>query len=127
MVPMATALDVQDRLGRPLADGESSRVQALLVEGSAIVEAHIGRSYDSADVPSPVAIVVSRMVARVLQQGDDRLGVQSESQGTGPFSRSRTYDVEATTGGPWLTKLDKQILAPWARSNVSLETATDHA
>ena len=64
-------------------------------------------------VPSDVALVVSRMVARVLTKPESAEVLphtDQYSRGSGPYTTSGTFTEGATSGSPWLTKDDKRIL-----------------
>lgn len=110
MAALASAEDVQARLGRPLTSDESGRTPALLDEASASVRAFMRCTPDP--VPTDVVVVVSRMVARVF--GQPAVGVlpnqEQFAQSAGPYSRSGTFTEGSTSGSPWLTKDDKRIL-----------------
>lgn len=123
---LATVADVVDRLGRDLTTAETSRVDGLLEEASALVIGHLG--YDPTDtsvdppvVPGPVTLVVSRMVARLFEReaaAQVSVGAESVTEQTGPFGRTLRYGVGTTSGNPWLVRGDKVILRPYA--NVTL-------
>lgn len=126
---LASPLDVQERLGRDLTEGEQARVPGLLAEASALVEGYLGVVYtDGDEVPSTVTLVVSRMVARVLSQAQGTpIGLESRQVGTGPFQQSDRYGADTTLGGPWLARVDRDMLSPLvSRSAVSVRLSTDH-
>lgn len=106
---LATASDVEARLGRPLTAAETPRVEGLLEDASALVLGHLAWDEEPSPLPGEVRIVVSRMVARVLER-DAVAGVESETQTTGPFGRTLRFTAGATSGGPWLAAADKVIL-----------------
>ena len=110
MAPLASRSDVEARLGRPLTADESPRVDGLLVEASASARAWMGCDSDPDPVPDDVALVVSRMAARVVQAPAGPSHMDQFSQTAGPFARSGTFTEGATSGSPWLTKDDKRIL-----------------
>lgn len=110
---LATIPDVESRLGRALDADEVARVDGLLGEASALVEAHTGRTFDP--VPETVSIVASRMVARVLQMPDDGFNSESETLTAGPFSKNVKYVAGASGGSPWLTAVDRKMLRPFGR------------
>lgn len=119
-VALATPGDVEERLGRPLTPDEQNRTDpGLLDEASDLVVGYLGAD-PSADgtvaVPPPVARVVARMVARVLQQSTAAGGVFGATSMTdqiGDFSQTRQFPAGATSGGPWLTQADKVALKPY--------------
>ena len=49
MDPLASATDLQDRLGRPLTVQEEARAQALLADASALVRSFTGRNFTRTD------------------------------------------------------------------------------
>ena len=53
--------------------------------------------------------------SRVLQAPTDSFGVESTSYSAGPFSQNRTYSQGASGGSPWLTAVDKKVLARFGR------------
>jgi hypothetical protein len=117
MTALATPADVVARLGRALAANETARADGLLEEASDLVVGHLGfnpADRDGADLDL-VARVVSRMVARVLEQSTAAGGVFGATSMTdqiGDFSQTRSFAQGTTTGGPWLSKADKVALRP---------------
>lgn len=114
---LATAADVVARLGRALTTAEEGKVGGLLEEASALVIGYLvcdptDTSVEPPEVPTAVAIVVSRMVARVLQQtaSVEEFGSEATTDSTGPFSTTVRYGAGTTSGAPWLTKVDKLTL-----------------
>jgi len=114
---LATPDDVATRLGRELTAAEAERAGGLLDEASALVIGYLGcdptdTSVEPPTVPSAVTIVVSRMVARVLEQtaAGVTTGSESTSEGLGPFSNTVRFAAGSTSGAPWLTKVDKVSL-----------------
>lgn len=104
---LATQQDVETRLGRGLTESEVARLDGLLEEASALVEGYLGVTYTEDDVvPSVVAIVVSKMVARAITADPSAVALAaiSESQQAGPFS-ARFRDTNV-----WLSKSDKLML-----------------
>lgn len=111
---LASSVDVVDRLGRPLTTDETARVDGLLEEASALVSGHLRCVPDP--VPDAVRIVASRMVARVFASvgaGGPEPGVSQMSQTMGPFAITRGFTADASSGGVWLTRQDKVMLAPF--------------
>ena len=111
---LADVDDVEARLGRLLTDDEAARAEGLIEEASILVESHVGKAFEE-PIPGAVRVVVSRMVARVLQAPTDSYGVESTSYSAGPFSQNRTYSQGASGGSPWLTAVDKKVLARFGR------------
>lgn len=112
---LATAADVEARLGRTLTTDETARATGLLEEASVTVEGWLRCLPDP--VPDAVKIVVSRMVARVLTVGGTENAPEpgvSQLQATmGIFGVNRNFSSDATSGGVWLTKQDKTMLRPY--------------
>ena len=115
VVALASPTDVEDRIGRPLTEDETSAVGGLLDEASAMVEGYLGREVQD-PVPAPVTIVVSRMVARVLESPTDGFAAESLQQTAGPFSHSVRFAAGASGGSPWMTAGDRMILRRYRRS-----------
>lgn len=117
---LATTDDVVARLGRALTAAEEAQAAGLLEEASALVIGHLGcdptdTSVEPPEVPPAVAIVTSRMVARVLQQSTTAPvpGSEATTTTTGPFSQTVRFATGSVTGAPWLTKMDKLALRPY--------------
>lgn len=114
MPALASLDDVEARLGRPLTSDETERVLGLLDEASASVRAWMGCNTDPDPVPDDVALVVSRMVARIIDTPPSSAQVPAHmdqfSRSMGPYSSSGTFTEGSTSGSPWLTKDDKRIL-----------------
>lgn len=116
---LATTASVQKCMPRPLTDAELERARdSLIAEASALVEGHLGFSFDPmvsgqigfTQVPAVVELVVSRMVARFLLSGTEvPVGADSTSMVAGPFTETVRYG-EASSSGPWLTSSDKTML-----------------
>lgn len=107
---LADAEDVVARLGRNLTSDETARVSGLLDEASVMAGEWMRCVPDP--VPDAVRIVVSRMVARVLAVAGDvpEPAVTGVQANMGPFTVNRTYLSDATSGGVWLTRQDKNML-----------------
>lgn len=108
---LASIVDVEARLGRDISEDEVLRVDGLLEEASVLVESHLGREFEVA--PAAVRLVVSRMVARVLEAPDDGFNSESASFTAGPFSKNVKYVAGASGGSPWLTAVDRKMLRPF--------------
>lgn len=109
MKMLAELSDVAARLGEEVPENKVHVTEGLLEEASALVEGYLGRTFD--DVPRPVAVVVSRMVARVLQAPEPSFAVETLSQSAGAFSQSQKFTTGASGGSPWLTAADKTALS----------------
>jgi hypothetical protein len=116
VTPLATAADVETRLGRSLTEGETARVDpGLLEEASIKVLSHLKVSedyYDEITIPATVVIVTSRMVARVIEQAANIIvtGADQITQSAGIFAQTATFTPGSTSGSPWLTKQDRADL-----------------
>lgn len=121
VTPLATQADVAERLGSALTQAQLTRVDGLLAEASDLVVGHLGEdpTVDGV-VPAEVARVVSRMVARVLEQDVSHPGVESMTDSAGPFAQTRRFTPGATAGGPWLAASDKVALRPFRSGMASI-------
>ncbi|BBZ65815.1 hypothetical protein MINS_12440 [Mycolicibacterium insubricum] len=110
---LASSADVEARLGRDLTDVEQPRAAGLLDEASVAVTEWLGCTPEP--VPDAVRIVVSRMVARIITAAAGQLtpdpGVSSLQSSMGPFQFTQGYSPDATSGGVWLSRQDKTMLA----------------
>lgn len=106
---LATLDDVEKRLGHAVNPDDALRVDGLLEEASALVEAHVWGSFND-PVPDVVRIVVSRMVARVLEVPPETAQYESLNLTAGPFGRSATFGHGGSGGSPWLSAADKKLL-----------------
>lgn len=110
---LATAGDVEARLGRQLTELELARTGGLLEEAGALVLAYLGVEVAPVPVPDAVRVVTSRMVARVLERDATPGAVpdaRSVTDQAGPFGRTVTFSSGTTSGGPWLAAADKVML-----------------
>ena len=135
MAALATSDDVETRLGRILTDDESAKVDGLLAEATALVVGHLGcdptdvTDPETPAIPAEVTLVVSRIVARVLEQSmaqePGAFGATSMTDQIGDFSQSRSYPAGSTSGGPWLSRSDKVTLKAYRCSGgtFSVDTA----
>jgi hypothetical protein len=83
-----------------------------------VVIAYLGGLPDPDDewAERTAAVVTSRMVARVIQQAESAsnlVGVDSVNEQYGPFAHQVTFPKGTTSGGPWLTAVDKTALDPY--------------
>jgi hypothetical protein len=141
---LASASDVEVRLGRSLTAAELAQVDGLLDEASLIVESWLrcasfpwtparpGTPINMTLIPVRVRLVVSRMVARVLLQAASNastpVGATQVQQTAGPFSQGVSYAAGVTSGAPWLAKIDKDLLRDHRCGGgaVSLGLRSDH-
>ncbi|HET7388431.1 MAG TPA: hypothetical protein VFJ19_17395 [Nocardioidaceae bacterium] len=102
----------------PLADvsalagwlGESSlstRAGAVLSAASVLVRSYCGQDFTDAAAPDPVAQVTVQVAGRLYTTAPGAPAYTQEN--TGPFGFSQRFSNE----GPYLTKAEKQILAPY--------------
>lgn len=113
MFVLATLDDVADRMGGDLTSEDAKKATALLEEASVLVEGYLGRVLNP--VPRAVSVVVSRMVARVLQAPAPSFSVDTVSQSAGVFSQSQKFTTGSSGGSPWLTAQDKTVLNRFRR------------
>lgn len=114
---MTETADVETRLGRGLTDSELTRVPGLLEEASALVQGYVGAAYPN-PVTNVVRVVESRIVARALAI-QLPAGVQSRQESAGQMSQQVTMSADASSGGVWLSKVEKKMLAALRPSMVS--------
>jgi hypothetical protein len=108
---LATQLDIEARW-RDLTPAETSIVNALLDDASALLRAEypdiddrIATGNLDADV---VAGIVGRMVKRSLVSPD--LPLQHETENAGPFSISRQFTFTNPYADVFLTKADRTLI-----------------
>lgn len=133
---LATQPDVEARLARPLTESEITKADGLLDEASALVRAYLGDDPTVVDlilltsvVPEDVVIVVSRMVARVIERdASSTSGAEAVTNQVGPFGQTLRFGASTVSGGPWLAAVDKTILAAFRVGGgfVGLDIASDH-
>lgn len=115
---LATVADVEQRLGTAnasLATADEDYTDGLLDEASDLVIAYLGNdpSEDGGTIPGAVKRVTSRMVSRVLKRDANvPEGADSVTANVGPFGQTIGFKSGSTSGAPWLTAVDKRILAP---------------
>ena len=110
---LASAVDVEARLGRSLTTDEQSAVAGLLDEASDLAVAFMRCTPDP--VPDEVSRVVARMVARVLSTDSSvpfGLTQSARTQAAGPMTltNSQTFSEGSTSRAPWLAATDKVVL-----------------
>lgn len=129
---LATVFDVETRLGRSLTTAEQTKADGLLPEASALVRAYLGGDATvEGIVPEDVVIVVSRMVARVIERGATDAtssGAEAVTNQVGPFGQTLRFGSSTVSGGPWLSAGDKTILAAFRVGGgfVGLDISSDH-
>lgn len=124
MDSLATVVDVNRILIPPVeAPDEVAHVEFLLEEASDLVRAWTGKDFLK-QVPGGVARATARIVARSLAdgEGETAVGMTSESQSAGAFSRSRSFEAGSTDGGVWLSRQDKIKLRRWKGGAFSIKT-----
>lgn len=108
---LATQADVENALGRFLAEGED--ITTLLEEASDLAAAYLGGEPDP--VPAAVSRAVATMVAAVLTKPE----ATTADYSAGGYNATRqplTVNVgneSQTTTGPWLTKAIRIRLRPY--------------
>lgn len=110
---LAAVEDVQRLLKSDLADEDTPRVEALIMQAGDLIEGYIGRTLPN-PIPEKITRLVARMVARAVNTDTAPgaiVGTTSVSFGAGPFSRSLNFADGSNDGGVWLTKQDKLILS----------------
>lgn len=105
---LATVEDVEKRLDAELDADARTRVEALLEEATVLVEGYLGTVPDP--VPRAVRVVVSRMVAQVIQSPDTGFYTENESFTAGPFSKTIQFANGGNGGAPWLSSTAKTTL-----------------
>jgi len=110
---LANPWDVEKRLGRPLDPDLSPKVEGLIDEASVLVIGYLGDNPPE-PIPAAITIVVSRMVARVIEREAAAPSPAAESVITqmGPFSRNVSLAGSGSVGGVWLSGTDKLMLRP---------------
>lgn len=132
MVAFATPDDVEQRLRRPLTSSETEFLPGMIEEAQLLVVAYLGCGsdpYPEGEIPDAVRVVTSRMVARVIAEGDaipaEQYGATQVGLTAGPFSQQATFAQGSRTGAPWMTRVDRESLAPYRCSGkaFSIDTA----
>lgn len=119
MAVFCTDEDVEARLRRALTVDEEQWLPGMIAEAQALVISHLECPPDKYDdeVPEVITLVTSRMVARVIQEEasitSDMFGATQASLTAGPYTQQATFESGSRTGAPWLTKVDKSMLAPF--------------
>jgi hypothetical protein len=113
---LATQADVEAALGRVLSASEVERVEFLLARSSGLVIGYTGQDFEPAPYPEAVTSVAASVVARLFQQGEIPVGLESTTEGAGPFSRGYKYGG-GSSGEVWLSAADKLILRPYRRGS----------
>lgn len=109
MIPV-TRSDVEGSLERALTTDEAATVAFKVKKASRLVEGYLGLEYADTDtVPGVVTEVTAGVVARAYAAAVNQVPefVNTATEGMGPFSVTRTYNQDATSGALWLTKADK--------------------
>lgn len=109
MIPV-TRSDVEDALERLLTNDEAATVAFKVKKAARLVEGYLGFEYADTDiVPGVVTEVTAGVVARAYAAAVNQVPefVNTATEGMGPFSVTRTFNTDATSGAVWLTKADK--------------------
>lgn len=109
---LANLDDVKDRLPEHTTIDERE-VHGLIHEATILVESHLRKTFHEDEIPQAVRVVVSRMVARVLQAPKSTQFQESMQVSAGPFSHSGKFVGGGSGGAPWLSAQDKTMLAPF--------------
>lgn len=99
--------------GMPVEDIAPERFEWLLAEAEALIRAtKPSLPDDVAEWPQSAVIVGMRVVARAYAQesGSVPIGTTQQQNTAGPFSQSRSFSSDSTSGGLWLSKQDKFLL-----------------
>ena len=102
---LATQVDVEAWLGRPLSASETPRVASLLARSEALVMGWLGCPAAPEPVPAAISATVGEMVGRVLLSAGRFGVVQASTDNT-----ALTFSSDSTSGSPWLSKADKLAL-----------------
>ncbi len=114
---LAEQEDVEARLRRELTVDESSYINAVLDEASSLVTEHCGgREFNP--IPDAVRIVTSRVAARAFAGNTLPAGAASTTLQALAFQQTTAYTPEASSGGVYLTRVDKRQLRRWSTSHV---------
>jgi hypothetical protein len=112
MIPI-TQDDVQAALSRDLTDDEAEALPDKALIASDVVEGYLGIVYNTAAtppdvVPGVVTRVTAGLVGRVFTAaGKVPIFQDTLSQAMGPFNTNTHFIADASSGDPWLTKVDK--------------------
>jgi hypothetical protein len=138
-VILVVQADVELALERSLTTDEVGAVDTGKLAGrirkaSNLVEGYLGTVYATTDVvPQVVTDVTAGVIARLYVRdkanggGSVPLFADSKSANMGPFNANLTFNQDATSGGPWLTKADKQMLTNVFSGYRGAEMQTDRA
>lgn len=105
---MATQVDVEAWLGRPLTTAEASRVDALLARADALITGHLGCPELPDPLPDVLRWTAAEMAARLFVSAGTA-GVQQVSAD----DASVMFTADASSGSPWLSRADKLALRPY--------------
>lgn len=124
---LATLTDVENALGRELADGED--VSTLIEEASDLVISYLGHDVSDTAVPGPIARAVATMVAAVITKP----AVTTADYAATGYNTAREQTAirvgieSATTTGPWLTASLKMRLRPYRTAAFSVQLGSEVA
>jgi hypothetical protein len=109
MIPV-TQDDVEEALERDLTSDEAESVASKAKKAARLVEGYLGVEYVDGDtIPGVVTEVTAGVAARAYAAATNQVPefVNTATEGMGPFSVTRTFNPDATSGSLWLTKADK--------------------
>lgn len=131
VTPLATQTDIEQRLRRPLTSSEAEFLPGMIEEAQLLVVAYLGCGpdpYPEGEIPDAVRVVTSRMVARVIAEGDaipaEQYGATQVGLAAGPFSQQATFAQGSRTGAPWMTRVDRESLGPYRCSGKAFAVDT---
>lgn len=116
---LTSQTQVEQALQRPLSESELAALEQLALEAEVLLSAYLRTEFNPSSVPLAVEVVCTRMVARALTVSPDAIGVQSQSQQTGPYGQTTTYVPETRSGNAvYLSKTDKEMLSALKPSGI---------
>lgn len=102
--------ELEKRLRRTLTPDEREAASGLLEEAALLVDSYL--TCEATITDPRVALVVSRVAARTLEQAPAvTAGYSQQSEGAGPFQTNFGIPAVAQGGGAWLSTTDRQLLA----------------
>lgn len=111
--PLAVAADLSAWLGDTSIDDTVPRVGAVLSAASVLIRSYCGQDFTDVAVPDAVVQVCVQVAGRIYTTAQDGLTYTQDQ--AGPFGTSVRFGGD---GGPYLTKGEKQVLAPYRKAVV---------
>ena len=105
---LASQADVEAVLGRSLTEAEVSRVGALLRRADALVMGWLGCAAEPSPMPPVLVDTSAELVARALTSS-----ISSGVEQVSVDDASVRYMADASSGGVWLSNVDKLVLRPY--------------